>query len=255
MSPGAELFVVCKNCGAEVSPYVTECPYCGSRVRRRAPKLPREGEELAEPSRRRRPKPPSLGRLRRGELAGLRPDRPPYATLAVVLAGCVAWVLWNGGFVSFDRLVIDGPLGGDAWKLVTASLTFSSGLYAFAVLFVVGVFGMLLEERHGPVVTIALFLACAVTGSLAALAAYSQPLVVGGNAAALGLLAAWAAPHLLARRAGRDTDADLLGTGALAVVVLALPLARPEACELAGVTGGLVGLVLGAGLAQLRPTV
>ncbi len=41
MSPGPDLFVVCKQCGSEVSPYITECPYCGSRLRRRAPKLPR----------------------------------------------------------------------------------------------------------------------------------------------------------------------------------------------------------------------
>ena len=41
MTPGADLFVVCKQCGSEVSPYVTECPYCGTRLRRRAPKLPR----------------------------------------------------------------------------------------------------------------------------------------------------------------------------------------------------------------------
>src|SRR3989442_12802955 len=41
-----ELSVVCKNCGAEVSPYVTECPYCGTRLRKRAPKLEREGDEF-----------------------------------------------------------------------------------------------------------------------------------------------------------------------------------------------------------------
>ena len=41
-----ELSVVCKSCGSEVSPYVTECPYCGSRLRRRAPKLEREGGEI-----------------------------------------------------------------------------------------------------------------------------------------------------------------------------------------------------------------
>jgi uncharacterized OB-fold protein len=35
MARGADLFVVCKNCGSEVSPYVTECPYCGQRVRKR----------------------------------------------------------------------------------------------------------------------------------------------------------------------------------------------------------------------------
>src|SRR5437763_1167677 len=42
MARGADLFVVCKNCGSEVSPYVTECPYCGQRVRKRAPKIERQ---------------------------------------------------------------------------------------------------------------------------------------------------------------------------------------------------------------------
>ena len=37
--PRPDLFVVCKNCGSEVSPYVTECPYCGTRLRKRAPKI------------------------------------------------------------------------------------------------------------------------------------------------------------------------------------------------------------------------
>ena len=40
-----ELSVVCKSCGSEVSPYVTECPYCGTRLRKRAPKLERVGDE------------------------------------------------------------------------------------------------------------------------------------------------------------------------------------------------------------------
>ena len=42
-----ELSVVCRSCGSEVSPYVTECPYCGTRLRKRAPKLERHGDELA----------------------------------------------------------------------------------------------------------------------------------------------------------------------------------------------------------------
>ena len=41
-----ELSVVCKSCGSEVSPYVTECPYCGTRLRKRAPKLERHGDEF-----------------------------------------------------------------------------------------------------------------------------------------------------------------------------------------------------------------
>ena len=74
MSSGADLFVVCKTCGSEVSPYITECPYCGSRLRKRAPKLdrgarPRERRFLRPPHR------PSLGRLRTGELPGISPLR------------------------------------------------------------------------------------------------------------------------------------------------------------------------------------
>src|ERR671912_624271 len=46
MASGPELSVVCKSCGSEVSPYVTECPYCGTRLRKRAPKLERVGDEV-----------------------------------------------------------------------------------------------------------------------------------------------------------------------------------------------------------------
>jgi len=70
-----DLNVVCKNCGSEVSPYITECPYCGQRLRKRAPKLRPEGEsaELAPAKRRRR-----LRRPKREEktLDWLSPGRP-----------------------------------------------------------------------------------------------------------------------------------------------------------------------------------
>jgi hypothetical protein len=77
-----DLFVVCRNCGSEVSPYVTECPYCGQRVRKRAPKLDRSGGE-AQPKRRRRR--PTLPRLRGEEIAGIAPDTRPYVTFGLIL--------------------------------------------------------------------------------------------------------------------------------------------------------------------------
>src|SRR5205814_6319884 len=80
----AELFVVCKNCGSEVSMYVTECPYCGQRVRKRAPKLDRGAEVDAVPKRRRRA--PSLPRLRRDEIPGIAPETKPYATILIIVA-------------------------------------------------------------------------------------------------------------------------------------------------------------------------
>ena len=42
----SELGVICHSCGEEVSAYVTECPYCGTRLRKRAPKLERQGDEI-----------------------------------------------------------------------------------------------------------------------------------------------------------------------------------------------------------------
>ena len=75
-----DLFVVCKNCGSEVSPYVTECPYCGQRVRKRAPKLERDGQDEAPRAKQRRR--PRLSRLRPEEIEGIAPDTRPYATLA-----------------------------------------------------------------------------------------------------------------------------------------------------------------------------
>ena len=73
-----DLFVVCKNCGSEVSPYVTECPYCGQRVRKRAPKIDRGGEDAAPRLQRRRR--PRLPRLRADEIPGIAPETRPYAT-------------------------------------------------------------------------------------------------------------------------------------------------------------------------------
>jgi rhomboid family protein len=255
MSSGADLFVVCKQCGSEVSPYITECPYCGNRLRRRAPKLPREREPLKTARRSRIPSSP-LGRLRKGEIAGVRAESWPYATAALVAASCVALVLTSEAYLELNRLVVVGPLQGDWWKLFTSQFGYESGfyasLYAFSVLVAVAVFGWLLERRHGPFAVLAVFFGAGATGALVALAVYPLPVVSGGNAAALGLLAAWALPDLEAARAHRYYDGDLLGTAAFAAVLLALPAAHPEASWLAGVSGGLVGLVLGYGMSRAR---
>lgn len=262
MSPGADLFIVCKHCGSEVSPYITECPYCGHRLRRRAPKLPREG---ASGSARRG----VLGRLgsRRGadrESDDARPGRTrrrrtspplasaitarPYATIALVAAGCVVWVLLRAGYVLAGKLVIVGPLHGDWWKLLSTQVSYLNGWYAFFTLIVIAIFGWLLEARYGPAVVLALFLGAGAAGALVALAAYPVAVAVGGNAGALALLAAWAAPDLRDARGGQYYEGDLLGAGALAALLLAIPFARFEASWLAGVVGGAIGLLVGLGL-------
>jgi membrane associated rhomboid family serine protease len=172
----------------------------------------------------------------------------PYATIALVAAGCVMWVLVRADFVNWFRVAIFGPLNGDWWKVFSSQFSYLNGWYAFFTLLAVAIFGWLLERRYGPVLVLALFLTAGVAGSLLALAAYPFAIAFGGNAGALALLAAWAAPDLRDARAGRYYEGDLLGAGALAALLLAIPFVRLEASWLAGVVGGVLGLLVGLGL-------
>src|SRR5690348_15761639 len=160
MSSSADLFVVCKQCGSEVSPYVTECPYCGNRLRRRAPKLPRA--HAADPRAAKRSWPGS--RSRRRVASGLRDaptpagygsgrweTTPPYATIALVAAGAGAWIAWHAWRPLVGKLAVVGPLHGDWWRLLTNGFVYTDGLYAVITLMSIALFGWLLERRHGPV--------------------------------------------------------------------------------------------------------
>ncbi len=261
MTSGADLFVVCKQCGSEVSPYITECPYCGNRLRRRAPKLPRVHAPSATvrprpriPSLLRRSKAPSghaqRPRLRRGVGTSRWEASRPYATSVLVAVGAVAWIVFHADPSLYFHMAIIGPLGGEWWKLLTTEFAYVYGFYAFAALVAIALFGWLLEQRHGPAVVVAIFFGGGATGALAACAVYSVPVASGGNGAALALLAAWAAPDLRALRAGAYYEGDLLGAAAIAALLLALPFARifSEASWLAGAVGAAFGLIVGLGL-------
>jgi hypothetical protein len=277
MTPRADLFVVCKHCGAEVSPYITECPYCGQRLRRRAPKIPRENaatrasagllSRLARGGRSRTRENPSAGTRLRPRSTPFATASRPYVTIAAVAAGCGMWIAIRGGYVELSDVAVVGPLHGDWWKLFTSEFAYINGLYALVALIAIGLFGWLVEQRHGPAVTLALILGAGVSGALAASAAYSLPVVTGGNAAALALLVAWAAPDLVRARSGSYYEGDLLGAAAFAAVLLVAPFALsripvlagvtlstvtiaivPQASWLAGVTGAVLGGAVGLGL-------
>ncbi len=255
MAGTPDLFVVCKNCGSEVSPYITECPYCGNRLRKRAPKIERDASGESRPKERRRPPKPSLGRLRHGEIPGIRvdDDRRPYVTMALVALGALGYLVV--AFVARADIALVGPPGGEAWRYFTTPFVHPSAWAQFAVLVPIGIFGTLLERRHGPVVVLVVWLACASGGAAVAAAVDTFPVVLGANGAALGFAAAWAVPVVIARRRdGPDIDeADLLGALVLAVLVAALPLADPLVSAVAGSCGGVVGLLTGVLLARARP--
>lgn len=254
-SGGPDLFVICKKCGSEVSPYITECPYCGTRLRKRAPKLDRPpGEPESGP--RPRPPRPSLGRLRRNEIPGIASDRRPYATIAVLVCGLgtlLAATVTGQVLARLPLPVSTAAYHGEWWRLVTAPLTYVGVGYAFCALVAIGVFGWLVERRHGWPVA-ALVMAAGGVGSMAIVtAAQPDAGTLGGNGIALALVGAWVVPDLLARRRGEEVDGDLLGVAVVALVVLLLPLAVADADWLAGVAGGVIGLALGGALTALRP--
>ena len=248
----ADLFVVCKSCGSEVSPYVTECPYCGSRVRKRAPKIDRGEDEEPQPRRRRRAKPPRLPRLRSDEIPGIAPDTRPYATgLLIALALGALVVLATGEVSLIDLGGIYGTLDGDWWRLAAYPFVFDNYGSAFIALVATGVFGTFIERRFGWFAAIAIFvLAGAAGGALTELLEVYPAL--GANGAALGLLAAWYVDDRLAARRGDDRGNDLIGVGVIAAVLALVPLADETASWAAGVGGAAAGAALGALISPLR---
>jgi membrane associated rhomboid family serine protease len=252
MASSPDLFVVCKNCGSEVSPYITECPYCGTRLRKRAPKIERDGT-VSEPraKKQRSRKPARIPRPRRDRAGiGARLETRPYATLALVLLSLFGFLVLS--VVAPADIAVAGPVRGQWWRVVSSLFLYGSAWYELAAVLAIGVYGWLLEQRHGPFVTLALFLLCGAGGIALTAAVDPTPLAIGGNGAALGLLCAWAVPDLLARARGEDYDGDLLGTLVIALVLLLMPLAVSEASPIAGFAGAAAGLLCGLALARTR---
>jgi membrane associated rhomboid family serine protease len=259
-----DLFVVCKNCQAEVSPYITECPYCGTRLRKRAPRIERpdapvkpakrgprvggRGRAVAKP-----PKAaPRLGKLRAGEIPGIRGEEHgrPYATMVLVALSFGLW-LSLAFYVRADFAIT--AIDGDPWRFFTAALLNDGTAAQFAAVLGIGLFGWLIERRQGPIAVVLLFLLCG-PGALAVAASLDvESLVFGSHGAALGLLCAWLVPVLLERRdgSGGDDDVDLLGVLVIAAVLLLVPLLS-QGSALAGLFGAAFGAVAGLGYALAR---
>ena len=250
MASGPDLFVVCKSCGAEVSPYITECPYCGNRLRKRAPKLDKGGKPK-EPKARKPPR-PSLSRLRPGEIPGIRvASGRPYATILLVLVPIVVTLGWKATLWDVSDLIVFGPLGERIWTLVTTSFVYDSTGYEVIALSGIFLFGWLLERRHGAWAPLLVYLLGCIAGFGVVTLVDEGALAIGGNAPALALLSAWAVRDLLGRRRGDEDESDMLGVLCLAAVLVLLPLAVDDAHALSGLVGGAAGLILGLVLAKL----
>jgi membrane associated rhomboid family serine protease len=248
-----ELSVICKNCGSEVSPYVTECPYCGARLRKRAPKLERRGDGLeAKPRRRSRPR--LLQRRRRS--GGATPFRP-YATAAVILVSALLLLVQKATgdpLGTFGGLIV--PLEDEWWRYFTAPFAYLDVGYLFVVAIGLAIFGTGLERRLGTAPTALLLIACGSLGMLVASGiAHGQgdiEVIAGGNGMALGALAAWFALRRAEAHRAIDDDYDAIGVIVAAAVLLALPIFESAADPFAGLIGAAVGGLAGLAASALR---
>ncbi len=252
-----ELSVICKNCGSEVSPYVTECPYCGARLRKRAPKLERRGDGLeAKP---RRGPASRLFRIKlrpRGAAAGAH---RPYATLAAVLGSAILLLVeqaTGASLVTLGGLTV--PLHGEWWRFFTAPFAYVDVGYLFVVAVGLAIFGVGVERRLGSGPTAVLLLACGSLGMLAASGIASAQgdvvVIAGGNGMALGAVAAWFAIRRAEAHHAIDQDYDRIGVAVAAAVLLALPIFDSTADVFAGLVGGVVGGLAGLAASVVRPS-
>jgi membrane associated rhomboid family serine protease len=251
MAGAPDLFVVCKNCRAEVSPYITECPYCGHRLRKRAPKLDRESAPRRERPRRTPPR-PDLGRFRPRAASQPRRRGLPYVALGLIAVGALVTLLGKAGLFDVLDIVLFAGIGDDWWRPVTTHLYYGSTAYEVIALGSIFLFAWLLERRHGWWAPLLVTLVGGAAGIGLVLLADPNGFATGANDVALALLAAWAVRDLRAARAGEEIDSDLLGVAAIAVVLALVPAAVEEAHPLAGAGGLVAGLVLGLALSRRR---
>ena len=250
---GPELSVVCKSCGSEVSPYVTECPYCGTRLRKRAPKLERvEGEVRVREGR--KEKRARKAAERRAKLASRVESAAyedltvrPIATVGVLAAAAILVVVERASNLSvLDLGAIVGPVGDEFWRYFAAPFVYSDLGYLFVCGLAIAIFLPALERRVGSVGGLLLVLGCGALGMLGANGldpAFGDDffLAAGGNGIALGVLFAWLVIRDAERRADETEEYDRIAVAVAAIVLLALPLVEDFANPWAGLVGALVG--------------
>jgi membrane associated rhomboid family serine protease len=223
---------------------VTECPYCGTRLRKRAPKLELRGDELAPRESRR-----SRRRQARAQRAERLAERP-YAVIAAI--GIPALLLLvrvaSPSLDSYDLGAIVGPVQNDWWRYLAAPFVYPDIGYLFVASVGIAIFGISVEQRLGLISTVVLILACGGLGMLAAdgietafASSNDVLLAAGGNGIALGLLSAWAVMRAAEVRAHPDEDVEVIGAAVAAAVLILLPVVDDYANVFAGLGGALVG--------------
>jgi membrane associated rhomboid family serine protease len=257
--PEREFFVICNNCGSEVSPYVTECPYCGTRLRKSAPDLKKQkkAEEKEERKAERRREKLRSQYEGGGSAPGawLETGSRPIATSILVTISIVASIIAASNITNvsnwmLENLVYRGDLTSSPVVLLTAPFIHLTVGYAFVCLFGFAIFGAGIERRFGPWVVVALWFICGGAGIGMKMLADPSNFAYGAMGCVAGALFAWTI-FVVNREDLRDYDA--LGLAAIALVVCALPIATDAASVWVLLGGALAGLLSGFALTRISP--
>lgn len=258
---GPELSVICRKCGSEVSPYVTECPYCGTRLRKRAPRLERQGDEIKvregrhEKKLRRDQEKRARSDERRERVSRISERREelatrPVATVLLLAVPALIFVIFQtqGGLA----LDVAEQARTEPQRYAFAPFFFEDAGYLFICAVAIAIFFPPLERRFGSLPTLILGVGCGVLGILAADGVSSAlgdgfHLATGANGIALGGLAAYVALREPERREDPEEGYDPIAVGVAAALILGISfiesLADPFSALAGGLVGGLCGLV------------
>ncbi|HET7778609.1 MAG TPA: rhomboid family intramembrane serine protease [Rudaea sp.] len=259
--PEPEFNVICPSCGSEVSPYVTECPYCGNRLRKRAPDLKKEKKALEKEERREAKKRERLRAQYEGGGSSANwydaPSDRPVATMVLVgiavvasviaasgISGVSVWMTENLIFARFFAPVTEHP-----WTLVSSPFLQGTFGYGFVCLFTAAVFGAGIERRYGAIWTTAVWVFCGALGVAAEALLARSAISFGAYAIAVGFVLAWT---IVVVNREDLRDYDTLGLAAFGFVLCLLPIATDEA-RIWTLLGGIIGgLICGAVLTRVR---
>ncbi|MDF2967368.1 MAG: rhomboid family intrarane serine protease [Nocardioidaceae bacterium] len=153
-------------------------------------------------------------------------------------------VLFSADRVRWGDTIVTGVDGGAWWRLITATFLHERLLHLLFNMYALWIIGPQLERMLGYVRFVALYVTCALAGSVAVLW-FTAPNVptLGASGAIYGL---FGAAFLIARARGGDLTAWAVLLGLNLVITFAVPNISWQ-----GHLGGLVaGLLLGAVLAH-----
>lgn len=254
-----ELFVICNNCSSEVSPYVTECPYCGHRLRKRAPDIKKQRKQDAKQAKRDEKRAAKQRTRLRAEYEGggsasyLYSPARPRMTIALVVVAVVASLIARSGIGGVSDFMVENLSyyrggGTDVWTIFTAPFLQYWFGYGFISLGVFAMFGSGIERRFGWWAVLLVWLIGGAFGILAESLLVSFPSTFGAYGAATCAFVTW---MLVVLKQEDLRDHDTLGLCAVAGVLCALPIATASASAWTLIGGIVAGGICGSVLARV----